>query len=96
MGRGDRRMAGQWYLADRHEIADAEISLIGRKDERRLGEIEFPGDRLHLRTFEAARIDEHGASIAGKRRCRERIDPNDVVSGYSCRSPSSEKRLAAL
>ena len=57
-------MSGERHLEARREDPDVRGRLRRRQDERRLGQVHLPRERLHLRVGEAARVLEHAQGIS--------------------------------
>ena len=54
--------------------------ISGRQDEGRFGEIEFPGNGLHVGVAKAARVQHDGQGIAAEPAVREYIDGDEAAS----------------
>ena len=75
-GRADIRMSGERHLGAGRENAHAGgMGGIGRReDERGLGEVEFVGNRLHLRFGQATRVRDYRDGIAPELPIGEYVD----------------------
>ena len=80
-GRADVRMAGERHLAAGSENAHATVAAsFWRQHEGRFGEIELPGNALHLRAVQSTGIRDHGERIAPEALVGEDIEDQEPGS----------------
>ena len=94
-GGPDRRVAGKRQFPRRGEDADrgAMHGVRRRRDEHRLRQVEFAGDRLHPRVVEATRIEHHGELVAGEWPVGEDVE-DGVAAGHVSGIPAFRRPLS--
>ncbi len=91
VGGADIRMAGEWKLRQWREDPNVRSmgEILRRKDERGLGVVELPRDRLHRAGVQSLRVQHDGEGVAAKRLVGENIDRHVAPHGHKLLGPVS-------
>ena len=77
-GRAERRMPGKGARRPGEDPHASRPPVLGGKNERRLGEADLAGERLHRPGIQLARIREDGELVPGERTVGEDVDDDEA------------------